>query len=65
MAETAAGEMIVADLNDKFGLEGLPLRRPLCSPAAGSAGLRSGKTRGCDQVFEPGSKMRPVSRAQR
>src|SRR6185437_9442319 len=52
VAEPAAGEMIVADLDHELRLERLPLRRALGRPAARAAGLVAGEAGRADQLFE-------------
>ncbi|MGC1888382.1 MAG: hypothetical protein WA709_20195 [Stellaceae bacterium] len=52
MAEPAAADMIVADLDDQFRAQRLPLAGALGAPPAGASRRVAGKARRFNQRFE-------------
>ena len=52
MAETIAGDMIVADFDDEYGLKRMPDVLFALIPATGPPGSRSGEARRCDELLQ-------------
>src|SRR5262249_6505701 len=64
VAEAAAGEVVVADLADKFGLECLPFAAAFGAPATGAAGSFAGESGTATQPFDDGLEFPSLLRGE-
>ena len=65
MAEAAAGDMVIADLDDQLRPQGLPFARAFGAPSAGTTWCIAGKTGRLDQPLELLGQPRAVEIVQR